>query len=58
MKIITSPAKLMNTENSTHLLRSTTPKFIDDSEFIQSSFKAQISEISFGTDGNFTKTRR
>lgn len=39
MKIITSPAKLMNTENSTDLLRSTTPKFIDDSEFIQSFLK-------------------
>jgi len=39
MKIITSPAKLMNTENSTDLLRSTTPKFIDDSEYIQSFLK-------------------
>ncbi|MCU7616829.1 peroxide stress protein YaaA [Chryseobacterium sp. PBS4-4] len=34
MKIITSPAKLMNTENSTDLLRSTTPKFIEEAEFI------------------------
>ncbi|MCY0978645.1 peroxide stress protein YaaA [Chryseobacterium wangxinyae] len=39
MKIITSPAKLMNTEFSTDLLRSTTPKFIDDSEFIHSFLK-------------------
>ena len=39
MKIITSPAKLMNTENSTDLLRSTSPKFIDDAEFIHSFLK-------------------
>ena len=39
MKIITSPAKLMNVENSTDLLRSTTPKFIDDAEYIQSFLK-------------------
>lgn len=39
MKIITSPAKLMNIENSTDLLRSTTPKFIEDAEFIQSFLK-------------------
>lgn len=39
MKIITSPAKLMNVENSTDLLRSTTPKFIEDAAFIQSYLK-------------------
>ena len=39
MKIITSPAKLMNTENSTDMLRSTTPKFIDEAEFIHSFLK-------------------
>lgn len=39
MKIITSPAKLMNIENSTHLLRSTTPKFIEEAEFIHSFLK-------------------
>ncbi|MDF2552406.1 MAG: yaaA [Chryseobacterium sp.] len=39
MKIITSPAKLMNTENSTDLLRSTTPKFIEEAAFIQSFLK-------------------
>lgn len=39
MKIITSPAKLMNTTNSTELLRSTIPKFIDEAEFIQSFLK-------------------
>jgi hypothetical protein len=39
MKIITSPAKLMNTENSTDLLRSTTPKFIKEAEFIHSFLK-------------------
>lgn len=39
MKFITSPAKLMNIENSTELLKGTTPKFIKDSEFIQSYLK-------------------
>lgn len=39
MKIITSPAKLMNVENSTDLLRFTTPKFIEESAFIQSYLK-------------------
>ena len=39
MKIITSPAKLMSVENSTDLLRSTTPKFIEDAAFIQSHLK-------------------
>ncbi|GEN71729.1 peroxide stress protein YaaA [Chryseobacterium lathyri] len=39
MKIITSPAKLMNVENSTDLLRSTTPKFIEEAAFIQSYLK-------------------
>ncbi|HCA09938.1 peroxide stress protein YaaA [Chryseobacterium sp.] len=39
MKIITSPAKLMNVENSSDLLRSTTPKFIEDAALIQSYLK-------------------
>lgn len=39
MKIITSPAKLMNVENSTDLLKTTTPKFIEDAAFIQSYLK-------------------
>ncbi len=39
MKIVTSPAKLMNVENSTDLLKSTTPKFIEDAAFIQSYLK-------------------
>ncbi|WP_315058472.1 YaaA family protein, partial [Chryseobacterium indoltheticum] len=39
MKIITSPAKLMNVENSTDLLRSSTPKFIEEAELIQSHLK-------------------
>lgn len=39
MKIITSPAKLMNVENSTDLLRSTTPKFIEEAALIQSYLK-------------------
>ena len=39
MKIITSPAKLMNIENSTEFLKPSTPKFIKDAEFIQSYLK-------------------
>jgi cytoplasmic iron level regulating protein YaaA (DUF328/UPF0246 family) len=39
MKIVTSPAKLMNVENSTDLLKTTTPKFIEESEFIHSYLK-------------------
>jgi cytoplasmic iron level regulating protein YaaA (DUF328/UPF0246 family) len=39
MKIITSPAKLMNVENSTDLLRASTPKFITQAEFIHSYLK-------------------
>jgi len=39
MKIITSPAKLMNVENSTDLLRTSTPKFIEEAELIQSHLK-------------------
>ena len=39
MKIITSPAKLMNIENSTEFLKPTTPKFIDEAAFIQSYLK-------------------
>lgn len=39
MKIITSPAKLMNTENSTEFLRNTTPKFIEEAALIQSYLK-------------------
>ncbi|WP_312076020.1 peroxide stress protein YaaA [Chryseobacterium sp.] len=39
MKLITSPAKLMNVENTTDLLRSSTPKFIDDAAHIQKYLK-------------------
>ena len=39
MKFISSPAKLMNVENSTEFLKNTTPKFIKDSEFIHSFLK-------------------
>lgn len=39
MKIITSPAKLMNIGNSTDLLKTTTPKFIEEAGFIQSHLK-------------------
>lgn len=53
MKFITSPAKLMNIENSTEFLKNSTPKFIKDSEFIQSflkekspKFLAELMEIS------------
>lgn len=53
MKIITSPAKLMNIENSTEFLRTSTPKFIKEAAFIQSYLKekspkylAELMEIS------------
>jgi len=53
MKFVTSPAKLMNIENSTEFLKSTTPKFIKDSEFIHTFLKekspkylADLMEIS------------
>lgn len=39
MKIITSPAKLMNVENTTSFLKSTTPPFIKDAAHIQSYLK-------------------
>jgi len=39
MKLITSPAKLMNVENTTGLLRSSTPKFIDDAAHIHRYLK-------------------
>ncbi|AZA93775.1 Protein of uncharacterised function (DUF328) [Chryseobacterium nakagawai] len=39
MKIVTSPAKLMNVENSTDLLKTTTPKFIEEAAFIQTYLK-------------------
>lgn len=53
MKIITSPAKLMNTENSTDHLKSTTPVFIKEATYIQSflkekspKFLAELMELS------------
>lgn len=39
MKLITSPAKLMNVENTTHLLRSSTPKFINEAAHIHKYLK-------------------
>lgn len=39
MKLITSPAKLMNVENTTDLLRSSTPKFIDNAAHIHKYLK-------------------
>ena len=39
MKIITSPAKLMNIENSTDFLKPTTPEFIEEAAFIHSHLK-------------------
>lgn len=39
MKILTSPAKLMNISNTTKLLRSTTPQFIEEAAFIHSHLK-------------------
>ena len=53
MKIITSPAKLMQVNNTTTLLKATQPLFIEDAEFIQSFLKEkspqylqQLMEIS------------
>ncbi|TXF78958.1 peroxide stress protein YaaA [Chryseobacterium sp.] len=39
MKIISSPAKLMNTANSTELLKLTTPRFIEDAALIHTYLK-------------------
>lgn len=39
MKILTSPAKLMNIENSTQFLKTTDPHFIQEAELIQTSLK-------------------
>lgn len=39
MKVVTSPAKLMNIENSTKFLKASTPKFINEAELIQSYLK-------------------
>ena len=39
MKIITSPAKLMNTGNASEFLKPTTPGFIEDAAFIHSYLK-------------------
>ena len=39
MKLITSPAKLMNTGNSTDFLSPSTPTFIEDAALIQSHLK-------------------
>lgn len=39
MKIITSPAKLMNVDVTTDLLKSSTPKFINEADFIQTYLK-------------------
>ena len=39
MKILTSPAKLMNIENSSPFLKSTKPHFIDQAELIQKTLK-------------------
>lgn len=53
MKLITSPAKLMTTDVSTEFLRSSTPRFIEEAEFIQQHLKekspkylAELMEIS------------
>ncbi len=53
MKLITSPAKLMTTDVSTDLLRSSTPRFIEEVQFIQKHLKekspkylADLMEIS------------
>lgn len=53
MKILISPAKLMDTTKSTALLKTSTPKFIEEANFIQShlrekdpKFLADLMEIS------------
>ncbi|WP_027388410.1 peroxide stress protein YaaA [Chryseobacterium gregarium] len=66
MKIITSPAKLMNTGNSTDLLKATTPKFIDDAAYIHSYLKekspkylSELMEISSKlADENWERNRK
>ena len=45
MKIITSPAKLMNVENSTEFLKSFIPKFIEEVTLIQSYLKEKFQNI-------------
>jgi len=39
MKILTSPAKLMNIENSNEFLKPTQPHFIEDADLIQTTLK-------------------
>ena len=39
MKIISSPAKLMNIENSSAFLKSTQPHFIEQADLIQTTLK-------------------
>ena len=39
MKIISSPAKLMNIENSSEFLKSTQPHFIEEADLIQTTLK-------------------
>lgn len=53
MKIISSPAKLMNIKNSTEFLKPSIPKFINEAEYIQSflkekspKFLSELMEIS------------
>lgn len=66
MKIITSPAKLMNVENTTDLLKSTTPKFIEEAAFIQTYLKekspkylSELMEISAKlADENWERNQR
>lgn len=41
MKIITSPAKLMNIETSSEFLKPTQPHFIEEAELIQSTLKGK-----------------
>ncbi len=45
MKIITSPAKLMNINSTVKFPRSTTPKFIKEAELIQSHLKEKTPEF-------------
>ncbi len=39
MKILISPAKLMNIDNKTDMLKASTPKFIEEAAHIQKYLK-------------------
>lgn len=45
MKIVTSPAKLMNIENSSDFLKKSTPKFIEEATLIHSYLKVKTPQF-------------